>query len=47
MFCARRKPVACATAGCGLAIDVLAGLGERGVVLGTVGGASEAADWPR
>ena len=44
--CALGNPVARGTAGCRLAIDVLVVLGERGVVLGTVGGASEAADWP-
>ena len=43
---ARRKPVARGTAGCGLAINVLVVLGKRGVVLGTVSGASEAVDWP-
>ena len=47
MLFARRGPDARGTAGCGLAINVLVVLGERGVVLGTVGGASEAADWPR
>ena len=46
MLFARRGPDARGTAGCGLAINVLVVLVKRGVVLGTVGGASVAVDWP-
>ena len=46
MLAARREPVARGAAGRGPFAALAVELGKRGVVLGTVGGASEAVDWP-